>query len=205
MTRGHMGHIALLSLAIAGAGCAAKQDGGTQPADTSPPPATESTQPSSTPAPSPEGSSMATSLSCALKMAPRLVAGGPVTVTFDITNTSSQPLYVLTWNTPLEGRILNDMFRVTRDGVELPYVGPMVKRAPPTPDSYVTLAPGATVTREVDISNAYGATTPGAYGIEFRGSLMDVTADKAKAPPADGAFQGVDVKCAPVSTTLAAK
>ncbi|MCP3102193.1 protease [Myxococcus sp. K15C18031901] len=199
MTRGQMGRIALLAMAVAGAGCASKRE--ETRAEPQAPQETEAAESPSTN----EASPMAARLSCAMKVPSRFVAGGPVQVSFSVTNTSSQPLYVLTWNTPLEGRILNDMFEVSRDGVELPYQGPMVKRAPPTADSYVTVEPGATVTREVDISQAYGATTPGAYTITFRGALMDVTPDKAKAPPADGDYKGVDVKCAPVDTTLAAK
>jgi hypothetical protein len=43
---------------------------------------------------------------------------------------ASEGCYVLKWFTPLEG-IGGDIFRVERDGAELPYHGKLVKRGPP--------------------------------------------------------------------------
>lgn len=196
----------LLTLAVAGAGCASRREESSKPVDAqpaTPPVADPAPQTPSAATPS-EAANATAPLSCTLQSPAKAVAGKPVSVSFELTNVTNQTLYVLTWNTPLEGRLLNDTFEVTRDGVELPYLGPMVKRAPPTADSYVAIAPKASVTKEVEISNAYGVTTPGAYGIEFRGSLMDVTADKARAPPPDGNYQGVVVKC-PLVETLVSK
>ena len=42
------------------------------------------------------------------------------------------------WNTPLEG-LNNKFFRVTRDGVDLPYQGRIVKRMEPTAKSYAQI------------------------------------------------------------------
>lgn len=54
---------------------------------------------------------------------------------FRLSNSTSQPLYVLTWHTPLEG-LLNRCLEVSRDGTELSYRGEMMKRGAPVASSY---------------------------------------------------------------------
>jgi peptidyl-Lys metalloendopeptidase len=52
-----------------------------------------------------------------------------VKVTF--TNTSGSPQYVLKSHTPFDG-VSAPLFEVTRDGVQVRYMGKLVKRAAPT-------------------------------------------------------------------------
>src|SRR4051812_12353323 len=72
------------------------------------------------------GGRMEETLECGLRVPAQVRAGEAVPVHFRLTNRSGESLAVLTWRTPLEGTFGND-FRVTRDGEELPYQGPMVK------------------------------------------------------------------------------
>ncbi|HVR99286.1 MAG TPA: hypothetical protein VMW27_21880, partial [Thermoanaerobaculia bacterium] len=69
-------------------------------------------------------------LECGLEAVPPLVAGGPVSVRFTLTNPGEAPVWVLGWNTPLEGW-QGTIFAVSRGGQEIPYQGPMVKRGDP--------------------------------------------------------------------------
>jgi peptidyl-Lys metalloendopeptidase len=75
-------------------------------------------------------------------------------------------LYVLKWYTPLEG-IAGEIFRVTRDGEAIPYVGILAYRGAPSPDSYILLNAGESVSAEADLAAAFDFSKPGEYTIEF--------------------------------------
>ena len=146
---------------------------------------------------------MAMTLDCALSAPATVKAGEPVEVVFRLSNPTSKPLHVLDWHTPLEG-LLNDIFQVTRDGAEQPYQGPMMKRAAPQADDYVTLAPGASVEGRVDVSLGYEMRQPGRYTIAFRGRLMDVATRREDAPHPQGEFRETQVRCPEIQTTVIA-
>lgn len=188
MTRGKLS-LTLLCLGVMGGACASRSS-------ESPPPQTQD-------AARQEESAMARTLSCALSAPKSVKAGEPVEVVFRLTNPTSKPLYVLDWHTPLEG-LRNDIFQVTRDGTELEYAGPMMKRAPPGADDYVTVEPGASVEGRVNLALTYDFTKPGQYQIAFRGPLMDVATDKAALPSGMGGFHELAVTCNPVATTVTA-
>jgi hypothetical protein len=144
---------------------------------------------------------MATTLDCALSAPATVKAGEPVEVVFRLSNPTSKPLYVLDWHTPLEG-LLNDIFEVTRDGTDVPYAGPMLKRGPPQADDYVTVAPGASVEGRVEVSLAYDLRQPGRYRIAFRNRLMDVATQQSEVPHPLGEFREFPVKCPWVETVV---
>lgn len=101
----------------------------------------------------------------------------PFILTFELTNKGNKDVHVLKYDTPLEG-LFSDCFEVTRDGVEVPYDGPLVKRAAPTEDDYVCIKPGKTVTVDVDLSSSYQVSVPAEYKVRFRGDLPDVAHTK---------------------------
>ncbi|WP_211487403.1 protease, partial [Corallococcus exiguus] len=143
-------------------------------------------------------------LECALSVHPKAKVGESIEVLFKLTNRSESPVWVLKWQTPLEG-ILGTVFQVTRDGEEMPYQGPMVKRAAPGADSYAAIAPGATVENTVEVTQAWDFKKPGTYRITFRDALMDVATRKEDVPRAGGEYQSTPVTCAPVDVTVAAR
>ncbi|WP_239470717.1 protease [Archangium violaceum] len=147
---------------------------------------------------------MATTLECSLSVPPTLKAGQPVEARFQLTNRTAQPLFVLKWRTPLEGRLLGNDFAITRDGTEIPYQGPMAKRANPGADSYVAIAPGASVEAKVELSLAYELTQPGRYRIAFRNELLDVADKQADVPRIMDQFRPMPVQCPAVETTITA-
>ncbi len=144
---------------------------------------------------------MARSLKCEMSVAPRLRVGEPVEVTFRLGNPTDEKVSVLKWHTPLEG-LRNNYLRVTRDGVEVPYAGMMLKRAPPDASDYVTLAPGESATGTVDLTEAYDFQQPGHYRIEFTGELRDVAPKGTTLPRSTGTYQRQQVQCPVVETTL---
>ena len=182
MKRGSFGWIAACGLALGVVGCKHAPEQPATPEPTAPPQTTPQQpgtpqQPSApaaatTPAATP---AQAANLACTLSVTPTARAGAPVEVELKLTNHSAKTVYVLRWQTPLEGQqLMGDAFRVTRSGTELPYKGAQAKRGNPGTDSYAKIAPKGSVDGRTDISQAYGLTTPGRYRIEFRGSLKIV-------------------------------
>jgi peptidyl-Lys metalloendopeptidase len=135
-------------------------------------------------------------------VAPSLRSGEPVEVRFQLTNRTEQPLFVLSWRTPLEGRLLGNDFKVTREGTEIPYQGPMAKRGNPSAESYQSLAPGASVDAKVELSLAYDMKQPGRYRIEYPGPLLDVIRTQAQVPHSLDQFESQPVSCPAVETTI---
>lgn len=119
-------------------------------------------------------------------------AGEPVVITFKLENDSDETLYVLKWYTPLEG-LGGNVFKVTRDGEEIPYNGPMVKRGDPQGSDYAELRPRSSVSAEVDLSPAYDLSKPGNYQVEFAGKIYDVTSNKSTLPRIREKHQGKTV------------
>ncbi|RKH22173.1 protease, partial [Corallococcus sp. CA031C] len=155
--------------------------------------------------PAPEPAAVTTpNLECTLSAPATAHVGESVEVLFKLTNRSAQPVWVLKWQTPLEG-ILGTVFQVTRDGTEVQYQGPMVKRAAPSASSYEALAPGATAENRVEVTQAYDFKTPGTYRITFRDELMDVATRQEDVPRPGGDYKPTPVKCAPVDVTLTAR
>lgn len=140
--------------------------------------------------------------SCSLSAPPSVRAGEPVKVAMKLGNRTAQTAYVLTWRTPFEGLFGND-WQVTRDGVELPYSGPMVKRGDPAADDYISIAPGAAADAEVVVSLAYDMKQPGRYKIALRGPLMDVTTTQSEVPRPLAQHKAVPIACPVVETVVA--
>src|SRR5262245_57468265 len=68
-----------------------------------------------------------------------------------ITNVSDHDVQLLSWYLP-SADLQEPLFQLVRDGQPVRYVGPMYKRAQPDASDYVTLAPGASISRSVDLA-----------------------------------------------------
>lgn len=110
----------------------------------------------------------------------RLEASGPAAVRFTLVNRTDAPLWVLRWNTPLEGW-QGTIFELTSGGAELPYTGPMVKRGDPGREDYVEIPAGGKAEGAVDLSLVYDLK-PGTYRLRVIGGLQDVTTDSVPRP-----------------------
>jgi len=119
-------------------------------------------------------------LSARLEGPEQLPGGQSVKILFTVTNKSADDLYLLTWYTPLEG-LLGKIFRVTRDGVEVPYEGPLVMRGDPTVEDYVLIKSGASISAEVDLATVYDLAEAGTYTVQFLSPLIsDVARTRAE-------------------------
>jgi peptidyl-Lys metalloendopeptidase len=107
-----------------------------------------------------------TELEATIEVAATLSSGEAVNLKFTLINNTDTRLHVLKWYTPLEG-IAGEIFRVERDGQAIPYQGMLAKRGVPSPEAYVLLGPGESVSVEVDLATAYNFSEVGEYTIEF--------------------------------------
>jgi peptidyl-Lys metalloendopeptidase len=105
-------------------------------------------------------------LEAVLEVPATLPSGEAVNLRFTLINKTDTRLYVLQWFTPLEG-LGGEIFRVKRDGQPIPYKGPLAARGDPTPDAYVFLDAGASVSATVDLAAAYDFSEAGEYTIAF--------------------------------------
>jgi hypothetical protein len=127
--------------------------------------------------------------------------GSPVSLRFELHNQADQPVYVLSWYTPLEG-IAGDIFLVTRDGEELSYQGMMVKRGDPDEESYISIEPGKSASAEVELTTGYDLSVPGSYQVQFTNGLQDVTDDASLLPRKQNDHQAQPLSCNSVSFEL---
>lgn len=82
-------------------------------------------------------------------------------------NAGTQPARLLSWNTAAI-ELEEDLFSVRREDNPVQFIGPHYKRAAPVESDYVTIAPGASLTRIVDLSSAYDFSQSGTYYIRYR-------------------------------------
>ncbi len=118
-----------------------------------------------------------------------------------ITNTSSTPQYVLKWHTPFAG-VEDHLFDVTRDGVDVPYLGRHYKRPAPTAKDYYLLKPGQSHTRKVELSSMYDMSVTGDYSVKYHAASVNLFMPAKGLASASVAPVGADISemaSAPVS------
>jgi hypothetical protein len=120
-------------------------------------------------------------------------AGQAVNIKFTLENVSHEALYVLTWYTPLEG-LKGKIFKVTRNGEEIPYEGRMIKRGNPAREDYMRIGPGESASATVDLSSGYNLGAPGEYRIEYKGRIHDVAREGEPLPRTQDSSRGMDVQ-----------
>ena len=101
-------------------------------------------------------------------------------------------LYILTWYTPFEG-LNGKIFKVTREGVEVPYEGRMIKRGDPGPKNYLHITPQGSASAVVDLAKAYPMNTPGKYHVEFIKRIYDLTLDEKILPRKQAEHRGAEI------------
>jgi hypothetical protein len=116
----------------------------------------------------------------------------PVPVTFILQNVTHKDVYVLNWYTPFEG-IKGKIFKVTRNGIEIPYEGRMMKRGNPTREDYIHIKPLGSVSSIVDLTLAFNMDIPGEYHTEYIKHIYDLSFDEKMLPRTQSEHQGVKV------------
>jgi len=104
-------------------------------------------------------------------------------VQYSITNTGSESVLVLRWQTALNG-VDDNLFSVSRDGSRSTYVGKHFKRGLPMPEDYIEIAAGETKRAIVDLTTYYDMRQAGQYTVavdtDLQFSFQESTEDQAK-------------------------
>ncbi|MEW5941887.1 MAG: hypothetical protein AB1750_19665, partial [Chloroflexota bacterium] len=93
-------------------------------------------------------------------------AGESALVNVTVSNTGRRPAKILKWHTPYDD-VEASLFAITRDGAPVAYLGAFYKRSAPTSADYVTLRPGESFTRTVDLGQYYDLSVTGTYSIRY--------------------------------------
>ncbi len=112
-------------------------------------------------------------LSCKINIAAEQNIIDGIFIDFILLNQSNTDLSILTWYTPLEG-FLSNLFVITnRYGEQVPYQGPMVKRAKPTSLDYQLIRAKGNVATMLDLSLVY-SLIPGHYKLQLNKKTLQV-------------------------------
>lgn len=95
-----------------------------------------------------------------------------VNVTVTMTNVADHAVRVLRYQTPIDG-IKEDLFRVSREGLPVEYLGRHYKWAAPQASDFLTLGSGQAVTATVDLATAYDFATTGTYELAYGAGDVD--------------------------------
>ena len=126
-------------------------------------------------------SAQAAELQCSLSAPASVVTGQPVPLRFTLANRGAVAVQVLEWGTPFEGWFAAYV-EVSRDGVAVPYRGPMVKRGDPAANEYARIAAHRARRAEVDLAQPFDLSVPGVYRVRPRITLFDVVPARTPAP-----------------------
>lgn len=121
-----------------------------------------------------------------------VASDAPVSVQVSVRNPTAHDVTVPAWETPARG-LRGPLFRVTLDGVPVPYTGMLAKRVDdPSAADLVTVEAGSTRTWTVDLGTAWAFTRAGTYAVQFDSPgtirpseriLLTVAARPINAPP----------------------
>ncbi|WP_206483051.1 M35 family metallo-endopeptidase [Thalassotalea sp. G2M2-11] len=92
------------------------------------------------------------------------LTNGDVNATLTITNNHKGQQKVLSWYTDLAEE---HIFHITRDGVEVQYMGPHYKRPAPTENDYIKLKSGQSLTKTFELTANYDMSEAGQYDITY--------------------------------------
>ncbi|GAB6196306.1 M35 family metalloendopeptidase [Lysobacter xanthus] len=92
-------------------------------------------------------------------------------VDVEVTNTSNRTVRMPAWQLASE-YLQADLFRVTHDGREVAYEGPMIKRGLPRAADFVILRPGESYRTQVDLSAFYDLSGTGEYTVAYAAPLQ---------------------------------
>lgn len=139
-------------------------------------------------------------IQCELSIAKLLRDAQPAELVFTLTNAGEDIVQVLNWQTPFEG-IRAPMFTVLREGTEVEYRGPMLKRGAPRKEDYLTLKPGERQQAKINLAEAWDVDASGNYTVQYAAHLFDVIASPASAPRSLDEFNEVTPSCNSVAFT----
>lgn len=100
-----------------------------------------------------------------------VISLGADKVEVTVTNTSSRTLRIPKWQLPIDVQRSN-LFRISRDGVEVGFEGAMIKRGVPTAEDFTILRAGRSYRSVVELGTAYDLSKAGHYTVTYAAPLQ---------------------------------
>lgn len=100
-----------------------------------------------------------------------VISLGADKVEVTVTNTSNRTLRIPKWQLPIDVQRSN-LFRITRDGVEVGFEGAMIKRGVPTAEDFAILRAGRSYRSVVELGAAYDLSKAGHYTVTYAAPLQ---------------------------------
>ena len=100
-----------------------------------------------------------------------VISLGADKVEVTVTNTSGKTLRIPKWQLPIDVQRSN-LFRITRDGLEVGFEGAMIKRGVPTAEDFAILRAGRSYRSVVELSTAYDLSKAGDYTVTYAAPLQ---------------------------------
>ena len=100
-----------------------------------------------------------------------VISLGADKVEVTVSNTSSRTLRIPKWQLPIDVQRSN-LFRITRDGVEVGFEGAMIKRGVPTAEDFAILRAGRSYRSVVELGAAYDLSKAGHYTVTYAAPLQ---------------------------------
>ena len=107
-------------------------------------------------------------------------AGETARVTVTLTNDSRHAVKLLKWYTPAEG-LEESLLQVKLQGSDVEFTGPHYKRPAASEKDFLTLAPGESLSRTVDLGEVYDLSRTGSYSLRFEVATEKLHGNSAKA------------------------
>ncbi|HYO65195.1 MAG TPA: M35 family metallo-endopeptidase, partial [Archangium sp.] len=107
-------------------------------------------------------------------------AGETARVTVTLTNDSRHAVKLLKWYTPAEG-LEESLLQVKLNGQDVAFTGPHYKRPAASEKDFLTLAPGESLSRTVDLGEVYDLSRTGSYSLRFEVATEKLHGNSAKA------------------------
>ena len=102
---------------------------------------------------------------------------GSVNATLTITNNGKGQQKVLSWFTNLDEE---NLFKVSRDGVNVDFLGKHIKRPAPVDADFIKLKSGQSVSKNYELTSTYDFSEMGTYSITFDVSSAQLFSNKAQ-------------------------
>jgi len=117
-------------------------------------------------------------------------------IKFTVSNPTQEAFTFLTFNTPFDFG-MSSVFRVyDRDGIEVPYVGPLARRVfPPSNESLITVQPGDSLDAFYNLAEFHSFQLDGEYVVAFHGChfVLDGAVSLGSANPIIARISTADV------------
>ena len=120
-----------------------------------------------------------------LRVSMSATQAGRGTVEVTITNTSNQSVRMPSYLLP-SSLVQTKLFRVSRDGEQVQYEGPMIKRGLPTAAEFTVLRPGESRRTVVDLAKGYDMSQGGQYTVTLLSSTQHASLSSGKMLQARG-------------------